>query len=671
MNVILFDDFSSFPLGPFPYDRDHSAMGEYHFIENEGYKGGWFDPIADFDYRGPSWIISSPGLDNSQYMEQMRIKPPKENKAVPSLRKGDIRMEDYTLTVSFRPYRKDEIAGVAFRYQTSMMHYGFYLKENSVEFHRVNKTKRTILGKKEYLWDTDSFHTIKVICTGSLFRCYVDDIFLLEIEDSLFKNGTIALSSSIPTAYASVSLEMTDEEKKKYEEKIKEDSIKVEKKRKKYPQMKLDKTIDLKDFGAGRQIRFGHLTGSDELFFVMAQNGRRVYKDRYPFISCLTAVSMETGKILWQKGKADDSDDVIYLTTDLPFQVYDIDDDGIDEIIVSYNFALYILDGRNASVKKSIPTPLNTAKPETVTGLEFGRYAFDRLNVDAIRICNVSGKDRPSDILIKDRYSRLWLYDSNLNLLWTFSHYNTGHFPYNLDYDKDGKDEIFSCYNMIDDDGKLLWSLPINKDHTDEIIYGKICADKEPCLALVSGWEGFMLVSLDGKILKRDINGHAQRISVGHYYHDKEDLQICVTTYWQNNGIIYMYDSNGDEIWHKEALCNGNIIAPINWDGSGDDLIVLNADPTEGGLMDGEGDVVVPFPSDGHPTLCTEVVKGENGNSRDRLIVWDRKRLCIYSQDIKEKEKDVIYSPIKYDEYNASNYRGEFSFPRWIKRKKV
>ena len=598
----------------------------------------------------------------------MRIKPPEKKKAVPCLRTGEVRMEDYTLTVSLRPYRKDEIAGVAFRYQTSMMHYGFYLKADGVEFHRVNKTERTLLAQKNYEWGTDSFHTLKVVCKGKCFSCYVDDNLLIQVEDSLFKNGAIALSSSMPTAYSSVSIDMTDEEKIKFEEKIKSDSIRIEEKRKRYPQMKIDKTIELKDFGAGRQIRFGHLTGTDELFFVIAQNERKVYKDRYPFISCLTAVSMETGEVLWQKGRANDSEEVIYLTTDLPFQVYDIDGDGIDEVIVSYNFNLYILDGRDSSVKKSIPTPLNTAKPETVTGLEFGRYAFDRLNVDAIRICNVSGKDRPSDILIKDRYSRLWLYDSDLNLLWTFSHYNTGHFPYNLDYDRDGKDELFSCYNMIDDSGRLLWSLPIDTDHTDEIIYGKLSKDKDPCLAIVSGWEGFMLVSLDGKILMRDINGHAQRISVGHYYHDRDDLQICTTTYWQNNGIIYMYDSDGREIWHKEALSNGNIIAPINWDGSGDDLIVLNADPKEGGLMDGEGDVVVPFPQDDHPTLCVEVIKGNN-DSRDRLIVWDRKRLCVYVQDKKEEEKEEYYSPIKYAEYNASNYRGEFSFPQWKKRK--
>ncbi len=667
MNTVLFDDFSSFPLGAFPYDRDHSAMGEYHYYPEKGYKGGWFDPIADFDYRGPSWMVTSPLLDGSRFMEQMRIKPPREKQAVPVLRKGDVRMTDYTVTVVMRAFRQDEPCGILFRYQTSMMHYAFYLREDRAELHRVNKTERTVIASGKCRWCTDDFHTLKVVCRGTSFSCYVDGALIIAAADDMYSSGCIALSSCMPAQYSSVLVEMTDEELSSFEKRKSEDAKRVASKRAHFPQMKLSRVIDLGSFGAGREIRFGHLTGTDELFFLIAQHQRRVYKDRYPFISCLTAVSIESGEILWQKGEPVDDDDVINLTTDLPMQIYDIDNDGVDEVITSYDFKLCILDGRTGEVKKSIGTPLNVANPKSVTGLEFGRYAFDRLNVDAIRIVNVSGKSRPSDILIKDRYSRLWLYDSDLNYLWTFSRYNTGHFPYNHDYDGDGRDELFSCYNMVDHDGTLMWSLPIETDHTDEIIYGKYDDDSEPCLAIVSGWEGFMLVSPDGRILHRDINGHGQRISTGNYCPGMKGLQICTTTYWQNNGIIYMHDSRGNEIWHREAVCNGNIIAPVNWDGSGQDLVLLNADSENGGLMDGDGDVVVTFPDDGHPSLCAEVINTE-GDNREEIVVWDRKKMYIYTQDRPMEKRDMIYAPEKYPVYNASNYRGEYSFPRWIKK---
>lgn len=661
---VFTEDFSKFPLGPFPYDHEHSAMGEYHFYPEKGYKGKWFDPIADWDFKGPTWIVTNPHMNGQHAMEQQRLTYIQARKAIPTLRAGDDDWKNYQLSVKIRPLVKDAPSGVLFRYQTSMMHYAFFLTDNGAELQYVCKDKREILAKSEFIWSCDEFHILSVSVNESNINCFVDGEKVVSVTDDRWKCGAIALCSCVPAQYESFSVTMNEVDYSLFLQ-FKTDKKKIiQEKQDFFPKMKLLKKIDLKDFGAGRQIRFGHLTGTDELFFVIAQHQRRVYKDRYPFISCMTAVSFKTGKILWQIGEPNDSEDVIFLTTDLPFQVYDINGDGKDEVICSWDFKLFILEGSSGKILKSMDTPLNSEEPETVTGLEFGRYAFSRLNVDAIRIVNVTGKNRPCDILIKDRYSRLWLYDEELNLLWKFSKYNTGHFPFNYDFDGDGKDELFSCYNMVDDDGKLLWSLPINTDHTDEIIVGKLSTNQQPVIAIVSGWEGFMLVDFSGKILLKDVNGHGQRISVGSYNPSYSGLQICTTTYWGNNGIIYMHDSQGKELWHKEMQCNGNVISPINWDGSGQDLILLNPDVKYGGLMDGNGDVVVSFPDDGHPVLCGEVLD-VTGDNREEIIVWDRKSLWIYTQNKKMPAKNRIYSPIKYPVYSASNYRGEYSFPCW------
>ncbi|NCC91359.1 MAG: hypothetical protein EOM01_13525, partial [Spirochaetia bacterium] len=480
-----------------------------------------------------------------------------------------------------------------------------------------------------------------------------------------YGNGCIALCGCMPTQYASVVVRTTSYEGERLAELKQQQQECIAKKQEAVPKMRLARTIELKDFGAGRQIRFGHLCGTDELFFVMAQNQRRVYKDRYPVISCLTAVSLETGKVLWQLGEPRDDEEVEQLTTDLPFQIYDIDGDGFDEVIASWDFKLFILDGETGKVKHQMDTPLNLEKADDLCGVEFGHHAFERLNVDAIRIVNVSGKERPSDLLIKDRYARLWIYDDQFNLLWHFSHNNTGHFPYAYDFNKDGKDEIFSCYNMIDSKGKLLWELPISIDHTDEIVIGPIDPDEDELLAIVSGWEGFMLLRSDGTILKRTINGHGQRISVGNYLPDQRGLQICTTTYWGSQGIVYMHDCKGEQLWLRELRSNGAVIAPVNWEGTGRDLVLLSTDPREGGLMDGEGDIVVPFPEDGHPTLCGEVLD-VCGDERDEVVVWDRHELWVYTQDREQPKREQTYLPIKYPLYNASNYRGEFCFPRFV-----
>lgn len=659
---LISENFSCFELGAFPYDPDHSAMGEYHVYPEKGFKGIWFDPISDWNYKGPTWMVTDPGLNGKHAMEQMRIVDPEKAMAIPTLRTGSIEWTDYTVSVQFRPMIGTGISGILFRYQTSLLHYGVFISDNKIEFVKVCKKKRETLASAELVLDTDSIHTLSISVCGDKFNCIFDGNQILTAEDSTYSKGCIALSAAIPTQYFSVEVETdkdTAETVKAVERNKRQTGWALESS---LPRPELYRIYDLNDFGAGRQIRFGHLTGTDELFFVIAQNQRRVFKDRYPFISCLTAVSFKTGEILWQIGEPCDSEEIIGLTTDLPYQVYDINNDGVDEVIAVWDFKLRILDGRTGKIINEIPTPVLTAPPETVTGLEFGRYAFTRLNVDAIRIVNVTGKDRPSDILIKDRYSRIWVYNSSLELLWTFSKYNTGHFPYSADIDGDGKDEIYACYNMIDHDGKLLWSLPFENDHTDEIIIGKFNPDEEPRIAVVSGWEGFMLLDLDGNILVKDINGHGQRISVGNYIPEQKGLEICSTTYWGNNGIIYMHDCDGKEIWAHEMLCNGNIITPVNWDGSGQDLILMNG---ETGMIDGHGNHTVSFPDDGHPTLAAEVLD-ITGDNRDEIILWDRKKMYVYTPSGNTKVKDgKIYDPIKYPMYNASNYRGEYSFPRW------
>ena len=215
---------------------------------------------------------------------------------------------------------------------------------------------------------------------------------------------------------------------------------------------------------------------------------------------------------------------------------------------------------------------------------------------------------------------------------------------------------------MVDSNGKLMWSLPIEIDHTDEIIVGTFGPGQDERLAIVSGWEGFMIVNKEGKIIVRDINGHAQRISSANYCPDKPGFEIATTTYWGNNGIVYLHDCNGREIWHREMLSNGNVIAPLNWDGNGTEIIWMSAH--EGGF-DGDGRRVLVLPDDGHPEMCTEVIN-LTGDTRDEIVVWDRHSMYIYTQDGEAADDPRgEYRPFKYPEYNGSNYRGEYSFPNW------
>ena len=105
---------------------------------------------------------------------------------------------------------------------------------------------------------------------------------------------------------------------------------------------------------------------------------------------------------------------------------------------------------------------------------------------------------------------------------------------------------------------------------------------------------------------------------------------------------------------------NGNILAPVNWLGSGQDFILTNADPYRGGLLNGDGMRAVAFPDDGHPVMCCEAID-LMGDDRDELVVWDYHSMYIYTQS--DGEIETSYHPVKYPVYNASNYRGEYAFP--------
>ena len=114
-------------------------------------------------------------------------------------------------------------------------------------------------------------------------------------------------------------------------------------------------------------------------------------------------------------------------------------------------------------------------------------------------------------------------------------------------------------------------------------------------------------------------------------------------------------------LWSDEPSTNGNVITPVNWTGDGQDLILLNANVKLGGMIDGCNRRVVTFPDDGHPELCAEVID-LTGDCRDEVVVWDEKMLYIYTQENTIEGRD-IYCPRKYPHYNASNYRGEYSYP--------
>ena len=72
MSLKLVEDFYDLDLNEFPYDRFHTALGEYHHMVIPGKYGNWYDPIALHQFRSldGNWMVTSDG--NERFIEQNR-----------------------------------------------------------------------------------------------------------------------------------------------------------------------------------------------------------------------------------------------------------------------------------------------------------------------------------------------------------------------------------------------------------------------------------------------------------------------------------------------------------------------------------------------------------------------------------------------------------------------
>jgi hypothetical protein len=424
------------------------------------------------------------------------------------------------------------------------------------------------------------------------------------------------------------------------------------------PQPKLWKKFEISKYGAGRNVRFGDLDGDGVPDMLIGQNVRKASKNSFDHISCLTAVTFD-GKVLWQVGRPDPYNDV--LANDTPFQIYDIDGDGKNEVVMVKDFKIQILDGRTGKLKQWVWMPKapedNDERPYE---LEVG---------DSIYFFNGDGGKRARHILVKDRYRTFWVYNNDLKLLWT-GQCSSGHFPFSFDIDGDKREEVMIGYSLFTPDGKMLWSRDKElKQHSDAVAVGNYTGDPKAPLRVYS-WasdEGFVVLDLQGNILKRQRIGHTQSPAIGKFRPDLPGLQLMCVNFWRNPGIITLMDAAGEILAQDEPIHSGSPMLPVNWRGDGQEFVFLSANVQDGGMIDGHLRRVVMFPNDGHPDLAAAVLD-VTGDERDEIVLWDQKRVWVYTQD-RPFTGNKIYAPVRNPDWNDSNYRTAISLPAWKNHK--
>ena len=634
------EDFQDLIIGAFPYD--YSPLGEYHFVIPKKNMGNWIEASKYYGWRqtGNCWnLIEENG---SKVMEQSSV----SSSCLPILVTGEYNWVNYRLEVEMRPLSRSGITGIMFRYQTSSSFYVFYFEENMVKLASNNLGQWKVLDLKRFNVNGDKRYKMGIKVINSHISCSLDEKPVFALNDELFNKGKCGLIANVPARYYKLGVDVLSEDKVKA---ASTDEI---------PKPVLWRKIQFAPgTGAGRSIRFGDLDGDGRLEFVLAQNMRRTMGDNFCLISYMVAYDLD-GNVLWEIGEP--SIKHALVTNDLPLQIYDVDGDGNNEVICIRNFEIQILDGKTGEIKRRLPAPYS--KGTKRGNNDFSEDAYYRINGDSIMFCNVSGNLKPEDILIKDRYHNIWVYNKDFDLLWEAS-CNTGHCPCAYDIYGDGKDELLIGYTLFDEDGSKIWEIPGLKDHADGIVIGPIGLDGDIKIAIAGGDDGIMIVDTNGNILARDEIGHAQTPSVAKFFPELPDLQICTITFWRYPGAICMYNSKGKRLSTFEIYPIGSPIIPTNWTGSGQEFILFSGDVRYGGLFDGLGTRILSFPDDGHPILCCDALN-LIGDERDEIVVWDTKGMYIYTQDGRFKG-NKLYAPLRRPLYNDSNYKGLLSYPNY------
>lgn len=335
------------------------------------------------------------------------------------------------------------------------------------------------------------------------------------------------------------------------------------------------KTVDMDPAFSGQWIVTGDLDNDGDLEIVSVRNEEQ---------AVATAIAYKLdGSELWHWGKKNAGK--FYQHHDIPLQLYDINGDGHLEVILSIKGELLVLEG--------------------ATGKEIQRFPLPRdLPVaDCITFANFSGKNRPTDIIVKSRYKKIWAFTSEWEQLWEWppggKHLSdimsTCHHPEPFDVDGDGKDELLASCIMLDHDGSELWHIDSDnmsiRGHLDCMRIAREGKRPEDFLLAISycGANCLGLVDGTGEVAWERLGHHFESIDIGTLSSTGEvGIYVDIDHLPRGKSVGHLYNLDGD-LLGKYHFFYGRHHRMLDWTGNGISEIVLGNAAT---IVDVEGNQV-------------------------------------------------------------------------------